>query len=97
MATTTSSSKQLQQSQFSTPQEALTHIVGSGAQMVYDAKWALQQIRDNVSGTDPGELLQIVEPLARAIGWAEALVFEQATDGPAVASFGGNGGQQGRS
>jgi hypothetical protein len=96
LATTTSSSKQLQQSQFSTPQEALTPIVGNGAQMVYDAKWALQQIRDNVSGTDPGELLQIVEPLARSIGWVEALVFAQTTDGPGVAQQFGNGGQQGR-
>lgn len=94
MATTTK--PQLNQ-QFSTPQEALSQIVGGGAQMVYEARWALEQIRELVSqgAVDQQKGLEIVEPLARAIGWAEALVFEQATDGPAVATF-GNGGQQGR-
>jgi hypothetical protein len=62
--------------------------------MVYEAKWALQQIRDSVSSSDPTELLTVVEPLARSIGWVEALVFAQTTHG--LAQQFGNGGQQGR-
>lgn len=87
---------QLQQSQFTNPQEALTPIIGGGAQMVYEARWALTQIRENAGGgVDQQQLLEIVEPLARAIGWAEALVFEQATDVTSL-SLASSGGQQGR-
>lgn len=60
-------------SYFSNPQEAVTHVVGNAALLVQDARIALQQV--------PSEL---VEPLARLVGWAEALVFGQLTSDPQI-------------
>lgn len=85
----------MQQSQFTTPQEALTPIIGGGAQMVYEFRWALQQIRENAGGgLDQQQLLEVMDPLTRGLGWIERDVFGQATD---VTSVLASGGQQGRS
>lgn len=55
------------------PEEARGKIVALPATMCYEARYALQQVKETTQ--NPEQLLEVVEPLARAIGWAEALVF----------------------
>lgn len=82
MATSTQSREQIEQ-QFVdiTPDQALGKISAMPAQMVYEARWALQQIRETLSQQSDNvqQVLEVVEPLVRAVGWAEALAFAQIT------------------
>lgn len=71
MASTTSQSQGFQQGL--TPQQAQAQIASLPIQMVYEARQALQNVKE--SNLSPDELVQLVEPVGRAIGWAEALVF----------------------
>lgn len=69
------------------PQQADAHIQTFPAQMVYEAKWALQELRKlKDSGVDPRTVVAILEPLARAVGWAEALIYssDKFSEGQAI-------------
>jgi hypothetical protein len=55
------------------PQQTRAKIVALPATMTYEARYALQQVKEQAQ--QQPQLLELVEPLARAIGWAEALVF----------------------
>jgi hypothetical protein len=74
-----------------THEQAQAKIAVLPAQMVYEARFALQRIKE--IGLNEAELIETVEPLARAIGWAEALVFafDKTTERDAVKSLVGNG------
>lgn len=65
-------------------QQAAARIQTFPAQMAYEAKYALEQLKD--SGLEPTQIVDIVEPLARAVGWAEALVYntDKMTEAQAV-------------
>lgn len=73
------------------PEQAQARIHTFPAQMAYEAKYALQQVRE--IGLDSDQLVQIVEPLAKAVGWAEALAyaFEKSTERDVVQQLVGNG------
>lgn len=66
------------------PMQATTRIQTFPAQMAYEAKYALQQLKD--SELDSKTIGDIVEPLARAVGWAEALAYatDRSTEAQAV-------------
>jgi hypothetical protein len=55
------------------PQQATTRIQTFPVQMSYEAKYGLELLKD--SELQPEKIVAIVEPLARAIGWAEALAY----------------------
>lgn len=57
--------------------QAQARVISSPSQMAYEAKYALQQVKEIASseGADPTQVCEIVEPLAKAVGWAEALTF----------------------
>lgn len=64
--------------QVDTPQEAWSKLTVSPSLMVYEARFALQQLREIPEQNEqmPAEvILDLIEPLARAIGWAEGLAF----------------------
>lgn len=58
-------------------QQAQARVIASPSQMSYEAKFALQQVKEiaQEQGGDPAQVAEIIEPLARAVGWAEALSF----------------------
>lgn len=77
-------------------EQAEVKVIASPSLMAYEAKFALQQIKDHVE--DPAAIAEIIEPLARAVGWAEAsaYVFDRLA---VLGSVGthvptGNGGRQ---
>lgn len=64
--------KQFEQ-QFTSPQQVQAQITALPIQMVFEAREALQQVKE--SNLSAHEVVRLVEPVGRAIGWAEALVF----------------------
>lgn len=58
-----------------TPDEAQARLAVLPMEMVYESRYGIQQAKESIS--DPNELAAVVEPLARCLGWAEALVFSQ--------------------
>jgi hypothetical protein len=60
-------------------EQAFSGVQSLPVQMAYEAKNALTQLRDGVTGDE------VVEPLARAIGWAEALTFAFSNIGTNIA------------
>lgn len=58
--------------------EAEAKIVTLPSRTLYEARFALETIRDEV-GIDDEVKLKIIEPLAKAVGWAEALAYVQMT------------------
>lgn len=67
------------------PDQAVTRITTFPAQMAYEARIALQQVRE-ASELDGDVKAEIIEPLAKAVGWAEALSYavEKSTEKEAV-------------
>lgn len=57
-------------------EQAATRIQSFPAQIAYESKYALQLLKE--SELDSKNIVEIVEPLSRAIGWVEALSY--ATD-----------------
>lgn len=55
------------------PEEARAKITAFPTQVTYEARYALQQVKEQVR--EPQQMVEIIEPLARAIGWVEALSF----------------------
>ena len=80
------------------PQQAQARLQTFPSQMAYEAKYALQQVKEIATeqGADPGQVVEIVEPLAKAVGWAEALsfAFDKLTEKDAVQHLIANGQQQ---
>jgi len=70
--------------QIQEPTQAWAQVTVAPSLMVYEARYALQQLREVASQQETGEgtLIQIVEPLARAVGWAEGLAFAFDRIGP---------------
>lgn len=66
---------QIQKLEELTPEQAQARLAILPTQMLYEARYALQQAKESI--TDPQELAVVVEPVARCVGWAEALVFTQ--------------------
>lgn len=74
-----------------THEQAQAKIAVLPARIVYDAQFALQQLKE--SNLPIEEQTAIIEPLARAVGWVEALVFafDKTTERDAVRAMLGNG------
>lgn len=66
--------KKLQQSQdVQDVQQVQSQLSALPIQAVYEARYALQQVKE--TGQDPQFVAEVIEPLARIVGWTEALVF----------------------
>ena len=86
MPTTITQGRQQIEKQYQdiTPEQAIGKLTAMPAQMVHEARYALQQLRDTfgqqqTGGSDVQQVFDVVEPLVRAVGWAEALAFAQIT------------------
>lgn len=55
------------------PQQVQGQLSALPLQAVYEARYALQQVKE--TGQDPQFVAEVTEPLARIVGWTEALVF----------------------
>lgn len=80
MTSTMQDRQQIEQSfqrltEITTPEEAQAKLITAPAVMAYEARYALQTLRDHLAAQDPTSVFDVVEPLARAVGWAEGLAF----------------------
>lgn len=64
-----------------TTEQARARVVVLPAQVLYECKFALQELREH-EGMEEEQKLKIIEPLARTIGWVEALSYVFDTQRP---------------
>lgn len=57
----------------SSPEEAQAQLVVLPLTTIHEARYAYQQLRDKFEGDT--QLIDILEPFSRAIGWVEALSY----------------------
>lgn len=65
--------KQLDQIQQIGSEEARAKIVAFPTQVIYEGRYALQQLKEQAQQNP--ELLEVIEPLAVALGWVAASTF----------------------
>lgn len=77
--------------QISSSQEAQAQVAVLPLTTVHEARYALQQLKEQFIN-DPQQLVEVIEPLSRIIGWVEATSYflDITTQRDAVKSILGN-------
>lgn len=83
MASTSTTQSQEAQKKFEglTTEQARARVVVLPAQVIYESKFALQELREH-EGIDDEQKLRIIEPLVKTLGWIEAMSYVFDTQRP---------------